>query len=188
MKSAYAISYGTAIIQVHTDKIVPDDKINSPNFVLTIKGDDGRSGTMSFWTGDAISMGGSCDHINGLMWTVFGSGYIAKKVRNQPHLSEVTAYGVIALWPVENGAVDEFADLGKKNVLASVELEPGCEAFGIFRSTTNPTVFVLVEVFDSMGSFSRHLETEHFRQFAEYARPRYVGDRSQTVKGVPVWE
>ena len=101
--------------------------------------------------------------------------------------SEGSAYGVVALWPVVSEAAEAFALAGEKNAMASVELEVGCKAFGIFRSLRDSTVFALVEVFDDMASFHQHMETEHFRQFAEFARPIYTGDRSQTVKGTVRW-
>jgi quinol monooxygenase YgiN len=97
------------------------------------------------------------------------------------------AYGVAALWPVQREAAETFAQIAETNAVASVRLEIGCQAFGVFRSLKDPTVFALIEVFDDADSFSDHLKTDHFREFGEFAKPQYLGDRSQTLKGIATW-
>lgn len=180
--------HGTAVVQVSIGDVAVRDTHLSANFVLNISGVDSRSGTVAFWSGDQIGAGESHrEQFHGLTWSLIGMGLMAQKAGEYPRLGKDGAYGVLALWPVVGEAAEAFARVGEKNAVASVELEVGCQAFGIFRSINNPTVFALIEVFDNITSFSQHLETEHFRVFVEYARPQYLGDRSQTVKGTVRW-
>jgi quinol monooxygenase YgiN len=89
----------------------------------------------------------------------------------------------MARWPVASGSEAEFTVAAHRNARSSVELEAGCLAFGILASAEDTCEFALVEVFTDGKAFAEHLSTEHFQRFSAVARPIFVGDRAQTLKG-----
>jgi quinol monooxygenase YgiN len=180
--------HGTALVGIGIGGVVAKDTCMPPSLVLNIREPEGRSASLLFWSDEQTAVGESqVDQFEGLTWSLVGTGVVFRKADVHSPLWGGRTYGVAALWPVMAGADDNFAQAGEENAVASVESEPSCLAFGVFRSSRFPTVFALVEVFDNETSFTKHMETEHFQRFAEYARPRYLGDRSQTVRGVATW-
>jgi len=179
---------GIATIQIKVDDAAIRNVYLLSAVVLKVNAKDGRTGTMTIWSDNQIGSGmPHIDKFHGPTWSLIGTGRLIQKAEKHPSQNEGDLYGVIALWPVMGEAADVFARFVEKNALASVSLEIGCQTFGIFRSLKNPTVFSLIEVFDNATSFNQHLETKHFREFAEYAQLKYLGDRSQTVKGIAWW-
>ncbi len=188
MRSPVITLHGIAVVQISASGAAVRDVCHPADFVLAISETAGRLGSVAFWSGDQVGVDElHGDQFHGRTWSLIGTGLMVQKATEHLRLGKNDAFGVAALWPVISEAAETFARVGEKNAVASVELEAGCQAFGIFRSLSDPTVFSLVEVFDDAISFNRHMETEHFQQFAKFARPKYVGDHSQTVKGTARW-
>lgn len=186
--STVIASRGIAHIQIRAGEALVGGTYKSASVLLNVSEKNVRSGSVAFWQNQQIHDGKiDSDRFQGQEWSLFGTGLMVRKQRDTHHFNEDQPYGVLALWPLVSESADTFARLGEINALASVKLETGCQMFGIFRSIYDPTVFSLIEVFNQLTDFNLHLETKHFLEFAEYARPRYLGDRSQTLKGTVVW-
>jgi len=174
---------GKAVVQVYIDRISGAAIQSRPDLAYVFDDMNQRHGQFQFWKEDTvISIDSIDEQFQGRAWTLAGTGFLAKKLS---HLGSVgKAYGVLALWPVAIESAERFALLVERNALTSVEEEPGCYAFGTFRSVKDPSVFCLVEIFGRESDFQEHSKSKHFHEFIEFARPRYLGDRSQTIKGV----
>jgi quinol monooxygenase YgiN len=176
---------GMAIVRVSSNSSIVTAPKQHGSLGLSVSSSDGRSATMVFWSRVRQTNEDRLNHdVNALHWTLAGSGVFFQRTDVRQSGDE---YGVAALWPVVKDAADLFAVKAEKNAMESVQSEVGCHAFGIFRSISDPSVFVLMEVFDGMASFNNHLGSDHFKEFIEFARPRYLGSREQTVKGVVTW-
>lgn len=181
---------GIVTIKVNTSSVPAFSKIEStPILELTISESAGRSANVAFWNDDQ-SVGNKYmeDQFHGLSWSFTGKGLLVNKLNIRSSKNNLSAFGVAALWLVTSEASHTFSKLGNKNAMLSVELEVGCQGFGIFQSINDPSVFSLIEIFDGEDSFNKHLETKHFIEFIKHARPRYIGDRSQTIKGIAEWK
>jgi quinol monooxygenase YgiN len=64
-----------------------------------------------------------------------------------------------------------------ENARVSARDEPGCRQFDVsVPEDGTPRVF-LYEVYDDEAAFKAHLETAHFKRFAEATREMIVGRR-----------
>ena len=63
--------------------------------------------------------------------------------------------------------VARFSKLISANDKASVEREPGCRRFDVLLGPEDPQRFWLYEIYDDDAAFDRHLQSRHFKVFAE---------------------
>jgi quinol monooxygenase YgiN len=143
--------------------------------MVSVAGEDGRAGQLL----DRKLITPPRAEQDGLSWCVTGQ----LSLFFTTEFGESQAFVVMARWPVASGSEAEFTVAAHRNARSSVELEPGCLAFGILASAEDSCEFALVEVFTHGGAFEEHLSTEHFQRFSAVARPIFVGDRAQTLKG-----
>ncbi|MGX7705193.1 putative quinol monooxygenase [Methylobacterium sp. Gmos1] len=72
---------------------------------------------------------------------------------------------VIAEFRVKPGCLDAFLDLAHDDARSSVAGEPGCSAFDVAVSESDPRTVVFYEVYDDRAAFDAHLETPHLARF-----------------------
>jgi quinol monooxygenase YgiN len=94
-------------------------------------------------------------------------------------------YTVIARWRARPESVAEVRDLLVANVRAS-QAEPGCLTFRAHQDETDPTRFVLYEVYRSRDDFLAHRETEHFRTYVEQGIAPLLAEREWHGYGPPL--
>ena len=68
---------------------------------------------------------------------------------------------------VKPGFVTRFGKLISANAKASVEREAGCQRFDVLVGPENPRQFWLYEIYDDDAAFDHHLQSRHFKIFAE---------------------
>jgi quinol monooxygenase YgiN len=98
-------------------------------------------------------------------------------------LTERSDYVVLGTWPVDISAAEAVRQVALQNATQSMRTEAACKYFLVYESTLTSGLFFLVEAFASQAGFSAHLDTEHFKAFAEIARPAFRGSRELTIKG-----
>jgi quinol monooxygenase YgiN len=58
----------------------------------------------------------------------------------------------------------------KENGETAVRVEPGCRAFSAVFDKDNPTRVRLFEIYENADAFKAHLETPHFKKYAEITK------------------
>ena len=58
----------------------------------------------------------------------------------------------------------------KENGETAVRVEPGCRAFSAVVEKDNPTRVRLFEIYENADAFKAHLETPHFKKYAEITK------------------
>jgi quinol monooxygenase YgiN len=74
---------------------------------------------------------------------------------------------VVATIPAKPGSEDKVADV-LTELVAATRTESGCLAYELFRSKADPTVFVMIETWQSQEDLDAHQKTPHLQKaFAE---------------------
>ena len=103
-------------------------------------------------------------------------------------MSPSRPFVVIAEFRVRPGSLDAFLALAHDDARASVAHEPGCRAFDVAVSESDPLAVVFYEVYDDRAAFDAHLKTPHLARFragfpALIAEERPVRFLVRTVSG-----
>ena len=89
----------------------------------------------------------------------------------------MTGYVVCVEFEIRPELFAAFRPLMIENARVSARDEPGCRQFDVcVPEDGTPRVF-LYEVYDDEAAFEAHLETAHFKRFAEATREMIVGRR-----------
>jgi quinol monooxygenase YgiN len=72
---------------------------------------------------------------------------------------------VVANLTVKEGKEDEFLALWDDLIAHIQANEPGCLHYTIHRSTTEPNVFYITELYDDQAAFDAHMGSEAFAAF-----------------------
>ena len=83
-----------------------------------------------------------------------------------------------------------FSEACRENARHSVE-EPGIERFEVLQSTSEPSRFVLTEIYSSPEDQAKHKDTAHFKQWQSQvdsmmAEPRSRASGARLCVGVPI--
>ncbi len=78
---------------------------------------------------------------------------------------------------VQADCVDAFRDAALINARASVQ-EAGIETFDVLQDLTDPSRFVIVEVFRTAEAPALHKETEHYKVWRDTVATMMVTPRS----------
>jgi autoinducer 2-degrading protein len=81
--------------------------------------------------------------------------------------------------------LDAFREITLENVRNSL-LEPGVIRFDFIRQESDPTRFVLIEVFRSSEAQAAHRETAHYKTWRERAEPMMAEPRTG-IRYTPVF-
>nr|WP_157080584.1 putative quinol monooxygenase [Methylobacterium variabile] len=84
-----------------------------------------------------------------------------------PNPNASRPFVVVAEFRVKPGALDAFLDLAHDDARSSVAHEPGCRAFDVAVSESDPQTVVFYEVYDDRAAFDAHLETPHLARFRD---------------------
>jgi quinol monooxygenase YgiN len=82
----------------------------------------------------------------------------------------VSGYVVCVEFDIRRELFERFRPLMVENAAASVRDEPGCQQFDVCVPEDGATRVFLYEVYDDEAAFKAHLETAHFKRFAEATR------------------
>ena len=74
---------------------------------------------------------------------------------------------VLAEFLVKPRFAGQFGELVLANAEASLARERGCRRFDVLVGSKEPRRFVLYEIYDNHGAFDIHLQSPHYRSFAE---------------------
>ena len=70
---------------------------------------------------------------------------------------------VVAKHFVKEDKVDEFLELGKKLVEATVK-EQGCIKYELFQDVKDPKILTMIEEWENNDVLSKHMNSEHFTE------------------------
>src|SRR5215831_1843656 len=68
---------------------------------------------------------------------------------------------------IEPSQLEPFKAAIKENGETAVRVEPGCREFNAVFEKDNPTRVRLFEIYENADAFKAHLETPHFKKYAE---------------------
>jgi quinol monooxygenase YgiN len=68
---------------------------------------------------------------------------------------------------IDPSQLDAFKAAIKENGETAVRVEPGCWGFNAVFEKDNPTRLRLFEIYENVDAFKAHLETPHFKKYAE---------------------
>jgi quinol monooxygenase YgiN len=71
---------------------------------------------------------------------------------------------------IDPAQLDKFKAAIKENGETAVRVEPGCKSFNAVFEKENPTHVRLFEVYENADAFRAHLETPHFKKYAELTK------------------
>ena len=77
---------------------------------------------------------------------------------------------ILVEFVVKREAVAAFRPLIAQNARSSLAHEPGCSRFDVLSVQQDPHVIVLYEIYDSEAAFDGHLQTQHYKIFAEASK------------------
>ena len=85
---------------------------------------------------------------------------------------------------IDPSQVEPFKAAIKENGETAVRVEPGCLGFSAVFEKDNPTRVRLFEIYESGDAFKAHLETAHFKKYAETTKGM-VKSRKR-IENVPI--
>lgn len=80
-------------------------------------------------------------------------------------------FAVVVDFDIHPEQVEEFEEIMLLQARNSLELEPGCRQFDVFRDPQAKATFVLYELYDDEAAFELHLASDHFNAFAATVEP-----------------
>jgi quinol monooxygenase YgiN len=86
------------------------------------------------------------------------------------HVSADTIQGQFVLvveLEIDSAQLEPFKAAIKENGETAVRVEPGCRGFNAVFEKDNPTRVRLFEIYENANAFKAHLETPHFKKYAE---------------------
>lgn len=78
---------------------------------------------------------------------------------------------VLVEFDLNEGTVDAFMPLMRKQARTSLDAEPGCHRFDICSAPEDPSRVLLYELYDDRQAFDTHLASAHFRSFDAEVAP-----------------
>ncbi len=76
--------------------------------------------------------------------------------------------------------VDDFILASLKNAKSSLD-EPGIVRFDVIQSKTEPSQFVLVEVYKTENDTAKHKVTQHYQDWQESVAKMMISPRTKTI-------
>jgi quinol monooxygenase YgiN len=85
---------------------------------------------------------------------------------------------------IDPAQLEQFKAAIKENGETAVRAEPGCRSFNAVFEKDNPTRVRLFEVYDSADAFKAHLESAHFKKYAEATKEMVISRKR--IDTVPI--
>ena len=76
---------------------------------------------------------------------------------------------------VREDIIERFRDRLLRHARISLEAEPGCNRFDIHQEGSDPTLFLLMEVYADEAALEIHRNSPHYLQFREDVKDWVVG-------------
>jgi quinol monooxygenase YgiN len=89
----------------------------------------------------------------------------------------MSGYVVCVEFEIQPELLAAFRPLMIENARVSAQDEPGCRQFDVCEPEDGAPRVFLYEVYDDEAAFKAHLETAHFKRFAEATRGMIAGRR-----------
>jgi quinol monooxygenase YgiN len=86
---------------------------------------------------------------------------------------------IVVRQPVRAKYADQFPEL-VADFTDATRAEPGCISFDWYRSTDDPNLYMLVELFRDEEAGKAHVESEHFRAAGE-TMPRWLSAAPEII-------
>jgi autoinducer 2-degrading protein len=68
---------------------------------------------------------------------------------------------------VREDIIERFSERLLRHARTSLDAEPGCHRFDIQQETTDPALFLLIEIYADEAAFEAHRSSPHYLQFRE---------------------
>lgn len=68
---------------------------------------------------------------------------------------------------IRPAAVEAFKARLARHARTSLAAEPGCRRFDAHQETSDPTLFLLIEIYDDQAAFDAHRASPHYLGFRE---------------------
>jgi quinol monooxygenase YgiN len=91
---------------------------------------------------------------------------------------------VVVELELDPSQVEPFKAAIKENGETAVRVEPGCLGFSAVFEKDNPTRVRLFEIYENVDAFKAHLETPHFKKYAETTKDM-VKSRKR-IENIPI--
>ncbi len=75
--------------------------------------------------------------------------------------------GLVVHLDIELDQLEEFLDIVTKHGAFSVETEPGCLSFNVFRSTEVEGKVILVETYADQAALESHWNSDHMQAYRD---------------------
>jgi quinol monooxygenase YgiN len=85
------------------------------------------------------------------------------------------AVGVLATIRIKEGTNEAFEAVAKELMAAVRANEPGNKVYQFCKSKSDPTTYVVMEVYADQAAFEAHGKTEHFRSIGAKMGPSMAG-------------
>lgn len=82
---------------------------------------------------------------------------------------------VIAKIEVLSGKENEYLSM-IESLIEATRKEPGNLSYSLYRSTENPSEFMVYEEYADDAAFSAHSNSDHFKAFVKEASPLFAKD------------
>ena len=93
------------------------------------------------------------------------------------------------LW-IKSDRVEDFIEAVSLDAIGSVNEEPGCLRFDVYRNRENPNELYLYEVYVNEDAFEYHRKTPHIKRWSETVKDWYdqdQGGKPDAIRGANIW-
>jgi autoinducer 2-degrading protein len=77
---------------------------------------------------------------------------------------------ILVEFAIKREDVGKFRPLIVQNARSSLSSEPGCLRFDVLSIQQEPNSIVLYEIYQNESAFDSHLQTHHYKMFAEASK------------------
>ncbi|MBL6937290.1 MAG: antibiotic biosynthesis monooxygenase [Alphaproteobacteria bacterium] len=85
------------------------------------------------------------------------------------------AVGVLATIKIKEGTNEAFEAVAKELMAAVHANEPGNKVYQFCKSKSDPTTYVVMEIYADQAAFEAHGKTDHFRAIGPKMGPSMAG-------------
>lgn len=86
-------------------------------------------------------------------------------------VNNAEAYAIWVDFEIDPTRINEFMVSLNKNAQVSLSVEPGCRHFDVLVPSPPRNSVSLYEIYDNEAAFQAHLDSSHYRAFAEAVMP-----------------
>jgi len=102
-------------------------------------------------------------------------------------LKESTMRVVSVKFSIKPEFLDRFIELSLGDAKGSVQNEPGCLRFDVYRDAKDPNTVCFYEVYKDQAAFDAHLQTPHFAEWRGGYTDDWLAAGTQAIHGWSVY-